>query len=235
MKKIFVVLVSGLLPCGVSADDTAGGHVYSIARGGKLYDKWFKTNKAGTPTMANPSYPDQAAYKGKKGSDWRCKECHGWDYLGRDGAYGEGKHYTGTKGLQYAFNINPYQLEKILKDKHHGFNEKMLSKKDVTDLTNFLREGTFNMRRYIKPDTLKANGRWESGKAYYQTVCSGCHDLDGKGEDTPPLGKLSNENPWEVLHKIRNGQPGTEMPAMAAFDQQVSADILTYIQTLPKN
>jgi len=27
----------------------------------------------------------------RSGKDtWRCKECHGWDYMGVDGAYGSG-------------------------------------------------------------------------------------------------------------------------------------------------
>ena len=62
-----------------------------------------------------------------------------------------------------------------------------------------------------------------------------CHGLDGKAEDeAPPLGKLSNKNPWETMHKILNGQPGEEMPALRALDKQITVDILAYLQTLPK-
>ena len=49
-----------------------------------------------------------------------------------------------------------------------------------------------------------------------------------------PLGKLAHKNPWEVLHKIINGQPGKKMPSLRAFDQDVVADIMSYIQTLEK-
>ncbi len=36
------------------------------------------------------------------------------------------------------------------------------------------------------------------------------------------------------MHKILNGQPGADMPAMRALDMQISVDILAYLQTLPK-
>jgi thiosulfate dehydrogenase len=36
----------------------------------------------------------------RSGADtWRCKECHGWDYKGADGAYGSGSHATGFVGV----------------------------------------------------------------------------------------------------------------------------------------
>ena len=51
----------------------------------------------------------------------------------------------------------------------------------------------------------------------------------------PPLGQLTNKNPWEVLHKIRNGQPAEEMPAYRALDMQITLDIMAYMQEqLPK-
>jgi hypothetical protein len=56
---------------------------------------------------------------------------------------------------------------------------------------------------------------------------------DGKlPKDMPPLGSLS-DNPWEVMHKVLNGQPGEVMPAMRALDHKVSADLVAYLATLP--
>ncbi len=71
---------------------------------------------------------------------------------------------------------------------------------------------------YIDRITKKAKGNSNRGQSYYQTVYVGCHGLGGKGEETPSLGKVANDNPWEVLHKIDNGQPGVEMPALRALD-----------------
>jgi thiosulfate dehydrogenase len=39
-------------------------------------------------------------------------------------------------------------------------------------------------------------------------------------------------NPWEVMHKILNGQPDEEMPALRALDRQVVADILSHMANL---
>ena len=208
---------------------------YSIARGGKLYDKWYKTNSTGTPKGANPAYPDSGKYKGKKGSDWRCKECHGWDYLGKNGAYSKGKHFTGIDGVLQAGAKGETDLKALLRNKNHGYTAGMLTERDIADLSNFIRKGMLDMDRHINRETGKVTGDVNRGASYYQTICAGCHGLDGKKEEeAPPLGKLSHKNPWETLHKIRNGQPGSEMPSMQAFDIGVSVDILAYLQTLPK-
>ena len=70
----------------------------AIARGGRLYDKWFAENKATKPADDHPSYANKGGQYGKDTS-WRCKECHGWDYRGKDGAYAKGGHATGTVGI----------------------------------------------------------------------------------------------------------------------------------------
>ena len=209
---------------------------YSISRGGKLYDKWFKVNSHGAPASANPAYPDNGGYKGKKGADWRCKECHGWDYRGKDGAYATGKHATGIVGVYQARSMSAANLASLLRGQSHGYTRDMLSDTDLADLANFLNQGMLDMDSYIARDTKKVAGEAAKGAGYYETICAGCHGLDGKGEDeSPPLGEISNQNPWETLHKIRNGQPATEMPALGALELQVTLDILAYLQTLPKD
>jgi thiosulfate dehydrogenase len=40
-------------------------------------------------------------------------------------------------------------------------------------------------------------------------------------------------NPWEVMHKILNGQPGESMPALRALDRQIVVDIMAHLSTLP--
>ena len=49
----------------------------------------------------------------------------------------------------------------------------------------------------------------------------------------PPLGNIAKNNPWEALHKILNGHPDEEMPALRVLDIQVLVNVLAYIQTLP--
>ena len=47
----------------------------------------------------------------------------------------------------------------------------------------------------------------------------------------PPLGALSNKNPWETIQKIMNGQPDSQMPALRAFGLQAGGDVLSCLQT----
>ena len=91
------------------------------------------------------------------------------------------------------------------------------------------------MDEFIDPSSKLPIGEAVRGSAYFNTVCANCHGRDGKEpEDMDPLGKLTADNPWEVLHKIMNGQPAEDMPAMRAFGSQVVADLLAHVATLPK-
>lgn len=208
----------------------------SIARGGRLYDKWFKVVDAETPKVAHPSYPDGGKYKGKKGADWRCKECHGWDYMGKDGAYRKGKHSTGIMGIRAYDGDDPDRVVRILTNGTHGYTKEMMDESDLMDLARFVVYGQIEVDQYIDRASKKVKGgNPAKGEAYYNTVCANCHGKDGKAiEDGEAIGDEANSNPWEVLHKIRNGQPDEQMPAWRAFDVQLSLDILAYTQTLPQ-
>lgn len=212
----------------------------AVARGGRLYDKWWKVAGTDAPKAAHPAYPTKAKYKGKGGADWRCKECHGWDYRGKDGVYGNGGHYTGIKGIRGAAGQKAERIVAVLKDGTHGLNN-ALSDEHLRDLALFVTRGQVDMDQYIDRTTRKAAGDKNRGEPIYQTLCANCHgrdgtlDEDGKplAADSEPLGRVATDNPWETLHKIRNGQPGERMPALRAFDLRVALDILAYLQTLP--
>jgi mono/diheme cytochrome c family protein len=45
-------------------------------------------------------------------------------------------------------------------------------------------------------------------------------------------GKLSRKNPWELVHKIRFGQPGTKMPRASTLGHAEIRALGAYIQTL---
>lgn len=55
----------------------------------------------------------------------------------------------------------------------------------------------------------------------------------GSSDKPEYLGTLAADNPWEAAHKIRFGQPATEMPGLIALAPDAVADILSYAQTLP--
>ena len=73
----------------------SGGVMTDLGMGGLLYDNWPKV--AGVKMDGtHPLYPPDGKKKGK--SSWRCKECHGWDYLGKDGRYRSGSHFRTLRG-----------------------------------------------------------------------------------------------------------------------------------------
>jgi thiosulfate dehydrogenase len=212
-------------------------NVWAISRGGQLYDKWWAVLEHDAPAQTHPAYP---ATGKKKGADtWRCKECHGWDYKGVDGAYGKGSHRTGIKGVRGAQGIDPARIIEILKDETHGLTEDMLPSSGMEKLALFVSLGQIDMDRYIDRATKKARGDALRGAQFFQTICANCHGYDGKemnfsDEDEPEfVGTVAVDNPWEALHKIRFGQPGFPMVALGVLEVQSQVDILAYIQTLP--
>ncbi|MGI9294525.1 MAG: cytochrome c [Pseudomonadales bacterium] len=205
----------------------------SIARGGRLYDKWYAVVGADKPSESHPLYPTNKQYADDPGSNWRCKECHGWDNSGKDGAYSSGKHQTGIAGIKGASGMPIEQIISVLKSEAHGYSA-LLSDEDLTDLANFVSKGQVDMDRFIDRESKSPKGDAAKGEAYFNTVCAICHGTDGlKPKLMDPLGALMS-NPWEIMHKILNGQPDEEMPALRAFDHQITADIMAYMMTLPK-
>jgi thiosulfate dehydrogenase len=226
VSAIALVALAG--PAAVAAETES-----AIARGGRLYDKWFAENKAAKPADDHPAYPHKGGKYGKDAS-WRCKECHGWDYKGKEGAYATGGHATGIKGIQGAAGKDGAAIVAILKDKNHGFADAMLSAEDMNDLALFVAKGQIDVSKYVDAATKKPKGDAAKGEAYFNTLCAGCHGKDGKKlKDAPPLGSVA-DNAAEMLHKILNGQPGEAMPALRALDPQISADIALHLQSLPK-
>jgi len=206
----------------------------SLARGGQLYDKWFKVIGVDKPTDTHPAWP--ASNTKKKGdATHRCKSCHGWDLMGKDGAYASGSYKTGIPGLRHLQGAPKSKVIAAMKDSTHGYSGKM-SDADFSDLANFVVNGQVDMDKIIDRQSKGAvGGNKNRGAAYFNTLCANCHDKSGKEpKNMPALGGLSWKNPWEVVQKIMNGQPGEDMPAMRAFNVQVTVDILSHLQTLPK-
>ncbi|MBF0621415.1 MAG: hypothetical protein HQL54_05770 [Magnetococcales bacterium] len=231
------------------ADDEMddGEDQFILALGGRAYDNWMGLLDQHTLKMRNldrrkflsnhPAYPKEGRKRGL--TTWRCKECHGWDYKGVDGAYGSGSHYTGIKGVRAYENKDPSQIINIIRDERHGYSEKMIDDETAQALALFIAKGQVDMDRYIDRASKKFIGTAANGTSYYMTICAMCHGVKGfainfKTADHPEyLGTVANKNPWEAFHKIRNGHPGKEMVSMRAVDVQVQVDILAYTQGLP--
>lgn len=212
----------------------------SIAHGARMYDNWQTETGAPPQSLPHPAYPPKAHFAADAPMTWRCKECHGWDYKGRDGSYAKGSHFTGIKGLRDAVGMAPEKVAGILRDNTHGFTEAMLPGKAALALGVFVSKGQIDVDQHIDRATRKPNGDAKRGARFYQSICAICHGFDGKQlnfkspEDPEFIGTVANENPWETLHKIRNGQPGIPMPSLGVLELKDQLDILTYAQTLPK-
>ena len=97
-----------------------------LAHSGRLYDKWWKEISVDAPSGDNPAWALQSTNTRSDDTTWRCKECHGWDYKGKDGAYSKGSHYTGFPGLMNASDMSDDQLLSIMKganNSDHAFSE----------------------------------------------------------------------------------------------------------------
>jgi thiosulfate dehydrogenase len=251
---VMATLVLALLPAGAQQSDllttpqslgaVPGEDIWAIARGGQLYDDWAAVLDGKLPEDTHPAYPAVGKKKGK--ITWRCKECHGWDYMGEDGTYGKGSRYTGVKGIRRMVGADPEEITRIIMDDTHRYTTDMIPISAMRKLALFVSRGQIFMDQYIDRETKKARGNLRRGAVFFQTVCAICHGFDGaqmpsKTEtalaafgDRGYMGHVASNNPWEVLHKIRNGQPGVGMIALRVLNVQDQVDVLAYMQTLIK-
>lgn len=197
------------------SDNSHAGKWEDVAEGGRLYDKWWVVYELRKPDSTHPAYPS----KGKKSgaTTWRCKECHGWDYRGKDGAYRKGSHFTGIKGIRKYAGGDSIKVVAILKNKTHQYDRVMLDPA-LRLIANFVVNGQVDTAKYIDDKTKTAKGNKRKGKKIFKKQCARCHDEDGRAMNFSSkrgeyayIGTEAKKNPWEVLHKIRNAHPGAEM------------------------
>ncbi len=206
----------------------AAGSVADEIRGGLLYDKWWVVNEGPEPAGDHPLYPPVGQKSGS--TTFRCKECHGWDYKGADGAYRSGSHFTGIGGV-YGTTLSASELFDLIRNPDgdgssgttvngHDFGNIGLTDLDTWDLVDFLLIELLDTDLYIGPFNNfignETQGDWNFN---HHGMCWSCHGADGTEinfgtpEDPIWVGTVASENPWEFLHKARFGQPGTAMPS----------------------
>ena len=195
---------------------------WTLSSGGRLYDNWMNALEKDEIETNHPSWP--ASNTKKKGANtWRCKACHGWDYKGVTGKYSTGSWNTGIGGVMHLQGSSPDNMIAILRNGTHQYTPDMLGDDHILRLGLFVSRGLHDTNAFIDPDTGNANGIASRGANIFQNVCASCHGfqgtkLDWGSEDEHAfVGTEANANPWEVLHKIRNGHPGHEMVSMRPF------------------
>jgi len=230
------------------------------AQGGVLYDRWndaLTLRKKALPKSNHPLWPSADTIV--NGSDtWRCKECHGWDYQGSAGAYGSGNHFTGIKGIvgdgqQYTTSQEIYDF--LRSGGLHGFSD-YIADTDIYALTRFVEkvreESVLQQSPQDLIDTYKEEPKLanvDRGFNRYKKPsedggCETCHIKDGQSwffsdndisrGEIQTVASIAKENPWEFLHKIRFGHPGSSMLGLVQIANTVSTDaidILAYSQT----
>lgn len=229
-------------PDGVLCNSGCQTIVNNAYRGGLLWDKWWAVAGAAVPTGDHPLYPQIGQQSGS--ATFRCVECHGWDYDGATGAYGAGPHFTGIDGVRGSA-MPPLNMFNLIKQSNvtngHGFGALGLADQDIRDLVQFIRDLTIDTDVFVA-----ANGAFlgnpAAGQTNYtsggSTTCITCHGAEGAninfGTPLNPewVGTVAVNNPWELLHKVRFGNPGSAMPSwlLAGGTNQGAADIGRYAQ-----
>ncbi len=143
----------------------------SIVRGGRLYDNWYMEIGRPVPDRPHRAYPADKTYAEEPAVNWRCKECHGWDYSGRDGAYSTGGHFTGIKGIRGMAGADPAKIVAVLKDRTHAYGG-LMDDADFEDLANFVSKGQVDTERFIDPASRAAN---PSQRRHHFRWCKDCH------------------------------------------------------------
>lgn len=225
---------------GPAADQ--GAPASPVARGGALYDTWWRVARVPAPSGDHPlwaSRPDKESSKRKGPDTWRCKECHGYDYKGADGVYGKGSRRTGFPGI-FGTAKSPDEVVALLKGPH-GYANVGLGDGDLRALAQFVKTGVLDTAEVID-QRRRFKGDATRGKATFDKTCVKCHGDKGleprpkgvKGEFEAFPGRIAQGNPHEFLHEVRFGKPGSEMPGQ--FDRLSTAEIVdlaAYAQTLP--
>ncbi len=234
--------IPGAIPIGAGEEASIGTSANSASRGGRLYDHWLVEAGVETPASDQPLWAIQTTNTRTGTDTWRCKECHGWDYKGAEGAYGSGSHFTGFPGVFEAATKTSEEIIAILSGEvvsEHDFSA--MGEEALLDLVTFLRTGLEDYAPLIDAETNTAAGGDLNHGGELHASCSGCHGEDGRSlnfgsEDEPEyVGTIALDNPWEFLHKVRAGQPGTGMPASMDRDWSLEdlRDLLAFAQSLP--
>lgn len=253
-KAIPVSLIGGILcvlilaACGQATPPPGEPEVIPTPRadyfgGGWLYDNWMGALQVDAPAGDHPLWKTQTTNTRSGADTWRCKECHGWDYKGAEGAYGSGSHMTGFKGLLGAATMSDADLLAWLnggKNPDHNFSPYM-PETNLMSLVDFIQEGMRDTAQYINSDKTLNGGDPAHGKELFDRVCAECHGEDGKelnfGDESEPeyVGTIALDNPWEFWHKVSFGQPATLMPSALRTNWPLEdiLDVLAYAQTLP--
>jgi thiosulfate dehydrogenase len=205
---------------------------WELAFGGKLYDNMFAATYRLAPDRLHPLMPPEA--DAAPVMSWRCVTCHGFDYRGGPLSRGTARPPLSVPGLGRVRGTGPSAIATYLRRPPHGYAPQILSDAAMGLLARFVSAGQHDPEDYFAHAD-----EADSGRPIFQGVCISCHEADGRayieGEpgDKPSLGWLARNRPAQVLHKIRNGFPGTDMVSLRFLGPEQIGPLLAYLKTLP--
>ncbi len=211
------------------------GEVFVLSIGGKLYDNLFVMTGIEPPKNENPKFP--ADVSSKRYGTWRCVACHGWDYAGAGGERGADGKARAFHSLRGVIGADPKEIAAKIKSAPHAYSAQALPDYVAEILGLFLSIGQYDRNALLNKSGL-SSGSATDGQSIFEGACSNCHQLDGRaylrGErgDKSSLGWLARNRPEQVLHKVLNGFPGTDMLAMRFMPDKQIGDLMAYLQTL---
>ncbi len=197
-------------------------------RGGRLYDTWWTVLGWDPPEKDQPLWKQQTSNTRSGADTWRCVECHGWDYRGKDGAYGSGPHSTGFPGIYQDKGKDPFAVLAILKgstNPDHDFSV-VMDDQALTDLALFISQELVDTSEFVESDGVAKDGNVPDGEASFAENCATCHVASA-------IAPTASQDPWKFLHNVRFGHPAVRrMPPGLdiGFDSQSYADLLAYVQ-----
>jgi thiosulfate dehydrogenase len=143
--------------------------------------------------------------------------------MGKDGVYGTGSHKTGFPGVLGIRDMSIKDIESILMgstNPDHNFAN-VMDYDAISKLALFLKKGLIDLRSRLDYETKRPKmADAKSGMRLYNDKCAKCHNEKGNGmnfgsEDKKEyIGTVAKNNPWELIHKVRFGEPGAICPSL---------------------
>jgi len=182
--------------------------------GGLMYSKWWSDSQgnlqdAALPKRDNASWIATGNTATKGMQTWRCKSCHGWDYIGNEGQYIDPTHkyYTNIPGLLTTATYTPKTKGDpaavfavldtgtmpdgtVIPD--HDFGTHITKDEPIYALTKFVEQvrseadgSLAGSNVAASPTTIVANidavaNQAEGYRFYNLSTCVVCHGVDGK-------------------------------------------------------
>ena len=244
-KRIFGLLVLLMLGFSYGQHVVPKGLNGDPISGGRIYDNWMRALDLKSPEFNQPLWAEQSSNPRIGDITWRCKECHGWDYKGAEGAFSSNSfRYTGFPSLSGVIGSSQEDVAAWLdgtNNSNHNFVE-VTNYNAMNDVTAFLLTMQIDAALFIDYNSGLALGNEGNGHSIYLDNCAACHGDLGReinfsaGGKPLFIGDIAVVDPWRALHKIRFGTAKGNMPSAENNGLSLGeiSDVLAYAQSLPR-